>query len=386
MYSLSFEATEERFNCFNSSNMVAEPRYADFYYSKRKNRKKGVRRGKYLRSAKSGGKKHLKVNCRYKDSLFRMLFNSDESRQDLLELYNGLNNSEYDNPEQLTINTINDVIYMNMKNDVSFIIDSHMVLLEHQSTFNPNMPLRGLFYYSELYMSYLESIKSKKSIYGPVLVKIPTPQFIVLYNGTDKRIADTVELRLSDSFTDKEKGKGFEWTAKMLNINYGHNEKLLLKCKKLQEYSKFIDRVRYYFAIEKDIDKAMKSSIDYCIENNILADFLKKHRAEVMKMSLYYFDKKAEYEGIANGYKEIGYAEGHEEGYTEGHADGHDEGFVEGHAEGHAEGQREGIAIGDSRSMKLASLLVKAKRYDDIDRAESDPDYRQQLLKEYNLI
>ena len=137
------------------------------------------------------------TNRKYKDSLFRLLFGREENKHSLLDLYNALNNSNYTNIDDLTINTIDDVIYMKMKNDVSFILDSQMVLLEHQSTYNPNMPLRGLLYFARLYEGM---INISKNIYYPKLIKIPTPQYIVLYNGTDRKINDEKVLKLSDAF------------------------------------------------------------------------------------------------------------------------------------------------------------------------------------------
>ena len=81
----------------------------------------------------------------YKDSLFRMIF---REKKELLSLYNALNHSDYQNPEELTINTVENVLYMGMKNDVSFLIEEYLNLYEAQSTWNPNMPLRDVFYHN----------------------------------------------------------------------------------------------------------------------------------------------------------------------------------------------------------------------------------------------
>ena len=182
-----------------------------------------------------------KANNKYKDSLFRFIFGREEYKHNLLDLYNALNNSDYKNIDELEINTLDNVIYMRMKNDVSFVLDSQMVLLEHQSTYNPNMPLRGFLYFAKLYETRLVTKMNLKSIYYPKLIKIPSPQYIVFYNGSDKDIGESIELKLSDAFEDKNKTKGYEWTAKMININYGKNKDLLLKCKILGEYSYFVD-------------------------------------------------------------------------------------------------------------------------------------------------
>ena len=263
------------------------------------------------------------ANRQYKDSLFRLLFGREENKPNLLDLYNALNNSNYTNIDDLTINTIDDVIYMKMKNDVSFILDNQMVLLEHQSTYNPNMPLRGLLYFAKLYEGM---INISKNIYYPKLIKIPTPQYIVLYNGTDRKINGKKVLKLSDAFEKTDKTNGYEWTATMIDINYGKNQDLLLKCKKLGEYSYFVDCVRKYSA-KMSFPKAIDEAVKECIEKGILADFLKKHIAEVRTVLLTEFDEEKDYKIIAEGFKELWLEEGKEEGLKEGKKEGIDIGI-----------------------------------------------------------
>ena len=247
------------------------------------------------------------ANRCYKDSLFRLLFGREENKQNLLELYNALNDSNYTNKDDLTINTIDDVIYMKMKNDVSFILDSQMVLLEHQSTYNPNMPLRGFLYFARLYEGI---VNLSKNIYYPKLIKIPTPQYIVLYNGTDRRIGNKKILRLSDAFEKPGQSNGYEWTATMIDINYGENKELLLKCKKLGEYSYFVESVRKHYSINNNFPVAVDEAVKECIDKGILADFLKKHIAEVRTVLLTEFDEERDYKIIAEGYKELWKEEG----------------------------------------------------------------------------
>ncbi|MBP5468247.1 MAG: hypothetical protein J6Z11_03285, partial [Candidatus Riflebacteria bacterium] len=153
-----------------------------------------------------------------------------------------------------------------------------------------------------------------KNIYYPKLVKIPTPQYIVLYNGTDRKIGDSIILKLSDSIEDNNKPEGYEWTAKMININTGKNKELLLKCKILGEYSSFVDCVRKYSKIYDDFTIAVDKAVEECIENGILKDLLVKYSAEVKNMLLTEFDEVKDWAIIAKGYKEIGYDEGLEEG------------------------------------------------------------------------
>lgn len=138
------------------------------------------------------GKKLARRN--YKDSLFRMVF---REKRALLSLYNAMNGTQYEDPDELVVTTIEDVLYMGCKNDISFLIKDVMNLYEHQSSVNPNMPLRGMIYISMLYQGYIE--QNHLDIYSSTLLKLPTPKYIVFYNGT-KDEPDRRELRLSDSF------------------------------------------------------------------------------------------------------------------------------------------------------------------------------------------
>ncbi len=258
-----------------------------------------------------------KANRQYKDSLFRFIFGREESKQNLLDLYNALNSSDYKNKDDLEINTLENAIYMRMKNDVSFVLDSQMVLLEHQSTFNPNMPLRGFLYFAKLYETRVATRMNLKNIYYPKLIKIPNPQYIVLYNGYDKKIGENIELKLSDAFEDTNKSNGYEWTAKMININYGQNKDLLVKCKILGEYSYFVECARKYSKHYKDFSIAIDKAVEECIEKEILKDLLLKYSAEVKNMLLTEFDEEKDWAIIAKGHEEIGFEKGREEGREE---------------------------------------------------------------------
>ena len=253
----------------------------------------------------------------YKDSVFRRLFGDPANRDALLSLYNALNGTCYADPELLEINTIDDAVYMGMKNDISCIIDCRMVLFEHQSSYNPNMPLRGLMYFSKLYDQYVKT--QAKNLYSSKLVKIPTPRYFVLYNGK-KEAADKTLLRLSDAFARPDESGDFQWTAEMININRGHNQKLMDSCRLLSEYVQFVDCVESFRREKSGIDEAVKSAVDECIRKNILKDFLLKHKSEVIDMCITEYDEK---ETMTLFY---------EEGLEEGHVKGLKEGRVEGQA------------------------------------------------------
>ena len=143
--------------------------------------------------------KYNGINRKYKDRVFRIIF---RDKKELLELYNAVNNSNYSNPDDLEITTIEDVVYMGMKNDLSFIIDDVMNLYEHQSSFSPNLPLRGLFYFASLYREYIEPVKQKLYMDSPMT--IPFPQYIVFYNGT-KEEPERQEVKLSNLYLRREK-------------------------------------------------------------------------------------------------------------------------------------------------------------------------------------
>lgn len=227
-------------------------------------------------------------NHRYKDALFRRVF---QDRKDILDLYNALNNSDYSDPDLIEITTLEDVIYMSMKDDLSFIIASSLNLYEHQSTVNPNMPLRGLLYFSRQYEAYVQ--KQKADIYGRKLIALPFPQFVIFYNGIENQ-EDEFILKLSDAFPENAQGlsPALECRARVLNINFGHNEALQSTCKRLYDYSYFIGKVTEFKNNGYSLEAAITAAIDYCIDNDILTDILTKCRSEVSEMLLTKFDAK----------------------------------------------------------------------------------------------
>ncbi len=224
----------------------------------------------------------VKVNRNYKDKLFRFIFGAEENKGYLLSLYNAVNGSDYSDVNDIEIATLEDVIYIKQKNDIAFLIDSELSLYEQQSSYNPNMPLRGMMYFADLYRQILSG--RKKDLYSSTIVKIPTPKYVVFYNGESEK-PDEMELKLSDAFENEGEKGAYEWTATMLNINMGHNKELLEKCKALHEYAAYVAKVRAY-SKETDIKSAIDKAVDEAIKSNYLDGFFKKHKEGVVNMTL----------------------------------------------------------------------------------------------------
>ena len=223
----------------------------------------------------------------YKDTLFRMIFKEPE---DLLTLYNAVNSTDYQNPEDLQIVTLENAIYMNMKNDLAFIIDCRMSMYEHQGSVNPNMPLRYLLYVSREYSAMV----GNQSLYSSKLVKLPTPYFVVFYNGTVNQ-PERREMKLSDAFLTPVEEPALELKFLQLNIGIGHNRELMEKCPKLAQYSQYVGRVHQY-AEEMPLKDAVERAVNECIQEDILADFLRKNRAEAIEVSIFEYDEEKELE------------------------------------------------------------------------------------------
>ena len=234
--------------------------------AKRKNRKVTAEK-----SQNAG--KHLKANRKYKDTVFRMLFSD---RKNLLSLYNAVNGTTYDNPSMLEIVTLENAVYIGMKNDLSFIVNTNLFLYEHQSTYNPNMPLRDLLYIAAEYQKLVDN----KSLYSPILQKIPEPNFIVFYNGTEKKEESWVTY-LSEAYEDFSGEANLELKVLTLNVNEGHNRKLMEECHILREYAQYVAKVRKYTK-EMNLDGAVELAVDECIQEGILVEFLRKNKSEVV--------------------------------------------------------------------------------------------------------
>ena len=223
-------------------------------------------------------------------------------KKELLELYNALNDSDYSNEEELTIVTLENAVYMSMKNDLAFVLDMRLHMYEHQSTHNPNIPLRDLFYVSQEYQVLVD----KKTLYGSRAIKIPAPRFVVFYNGTVKQ-PERQWMKLSDLYELPEENPMLELQVLVLNINKGNNEELTEKCRTLKEYMLYIEKIRYYTDIEKkSLQEAVEISVDECIREGILADFLRKNKAEAIAVSIFEYDEEKELRLIREDEREYG--------------------------------------------------------------------------------
>lgn len=219
----------------------------------------------------------------YKDRLFRMVF---QEKKDLLSLYNAINGTRYTDETEIEIVTLENAIYMNMKNDLAFLLDFELNLYEHQSTFSPNMPLRDLFYIAKK----LQKLVKQDALYRSTLVQIPTPCFLILYNGTDEQPESKV-LKLSDAFQKKMGEPELELKVTMLNINLGKNKEIMEQCRRLKEYMQYVERVRNY-AKEKPIEDAVECAVTECIKENILRDFLVKYRKEAVAVCIFEYNEE----------------------------------------------------------------------------------------------
>ena len=249
-----------------------------------------------------------KAERTYKDRLFCMIFSD---RKELLSLYNAVNRTHYTNPEELEVNTLENVIYLNIKNDLSFVIDARLSLYEHQASHNPNIPLRDLFYVASLY----EKVTQERNLYSSSIIRIPTPHFVTFYNGVEEQ-PETQVMRLSDAFEKEEEHHALELQVIVLNINPGYNEELMSDCKTLRDYMTYVDKVRTYKKKYR-LEEAVELAIRECIDNNVLAEFLRTNQSEAKHMSIYEYDEEKHMRQEREEYWQKGREDGLREGKQE---------------------------------------------------------------------
>ncbi len=243
------------------------------------------------------------VNREYKDRLFNFIFGREENREWTLSLYNAVNDSGYTDASEIIFNTLEDVLYLGMCNDTSFLVADVMSVYEHQSTYNPNMPLRMLGYVNELYSGYLSANRLNK--YGSALVMLPVPKLVVFYNG-GRDIDDEVMLTLSDSFDEGHRQEAdIEVRVRMLNVNRGRNKGLMEKCRPLWEYAWFIDKVRECRKAH-GLVVSVRDAVQAMPDGFLLKKFLTANMKEVEGM----LDREYNEEEVYELFKEEGRKEG----------------------------------------------------------------------------
>ena len=256
-------------------------------------------------------------NDKYRDTLFHFIFGKEDNREWTLSLYNAVNGSSYTDPEQIQITTIREILYLGMHNDVSFILMGQMSLYEHQSTYNPNMPVRQLQYAANLYEKYIRENGLNK--YSSRQLQLPVPKLVVFYNGT-RDLPEETNLYLKDSFPENS-DPDIDVRVRMININYGKGAKVLAACEPLREYSWLVDRIRTH-RIKLSLDEAIDKAITQTPEEFILKKYLQIHKAEVKGMLWEEFDKEEYKRLFREEYVEEGIQIGIEKGLEKGMAKG----------------------------------------------------------------
>ena len=294
------------------------------------------------------GKSIQRHQREYKDRLFKKIFSD---RRDLLELYNALNGTSYDNPDDIVVNTLEDVVYLGMKNDISFILQNILSLYEHQSTISPNLPLRGMLYIASVIR---QEIVNTEDLYSSRPIALPLPKFVVFYNGRREE-PERREMFLHDLYPPQFRvwEADLDCRAVLLNINAGYNRKIMKKCRKLEEYSIFVARIRQYQNEGNDIGEAVDYAVDDCIREGVLEELLRSQREEVCSMLLTEYDEERHIENERRIAADEAYECGKE--------------------------------AGEELFSELTNLLLEASRIKDLKRAAEDTTYRKKLYQEFGL-
>ena len=240
------------------------------------------------------------INRRYKDRLFKFLFGNPEHRDWTLSLYNAVNGTSYEDPNDIVFTTIEDAVYMGMKNDVSLLLADTMNFYEQQSTYNPNMPMRFLVYASMVYSAYIENPDNKINIFSMKQQMFPVPKLVCFYNGTDRQ-PDRKTLHLTDAF-DRPELSDISIDVTMLNINSGRNRELKDSCQPLREYADLVENIRSAQKILKNIEAAIDYAIDSMPDDSLIKSLIIANRAEVKRMFITEYDEAATMEKFKKEY------------------------------------------------------------------------------------
>ncbi|MBR2825138.1 MAG: hypothetical protein IKE51_02580, partial [Solobacterium sp.] len=253
------------------------------------------------------------ITRKHKDSLFRFIFGRSDHKEWLLSLYNALNHSNYTNPEDIEMTTIDNVIYLGMHNDVSFIIEDNLMMMEHQTTPSKNMTIRFLLYYAKVLEGYLQ--KRNIDLYKISSIPLPNPRFIVFYNGS-RETGEYEEERFS---THYKGSPNIELVAEHYNINKGMNDSLKDACQALEEYCWINDMIVSY-RDTMSLDEAVEQTYNNLPKEFIIYPLLIKHKAEVKGMILETFDQ----DRFGKTMYESGFEEGEARGIKKGIVKGED--------------------------------------------------------------
>lgn len=298
----------------------------------------------------------------HKDWLFNFIFGRLENRKWTLSLYNAVNNTGYEDETKIEFNTLDDYLYVSMQNDTSFLFAEYVNLYEHQSTYNPNMPLRMMQYISAIYDKYITANELNK--YGSKIMRLPVPRLVVFYNGS-KAEPDEKILRLSDSFPKATReNSDIEVRVRMLNINHGHNRDLMNACRPLYEYAWFVQRIRELKSDSDDLGAAVGKALEAMPEDYLLKTFLKEHMAEVTSMLSAELQEISAKEMIARA------------NFREGEKIGEMRGEIR--------GEKKGLKKGLAMITDLNNWLFSQNRIDDVKKAAEDPEYLEKMFAEYD--
>lgn len=218
-------------------------------------------------------------NREYKDNVFRILF-GDESKS--AELYNAIKGTNY-SANAVNMNMLQNPLFVGLRNDISFTVDNKFVILiEHQSSINPNMGLRCLLYIADIYKQLIQG--NKDGLYKTMPMSIETPEFYVLYNGKAEYPEKDI-VRLSDLFKVQGIENNLELIVNIYNINHGHNEEIMKRSKTLDDYAVFIDKANDYEYNQGFMrTEALNKAVEYCLKANILSEFLQRHGGEIVSI------------------------------------------------------------------------------------------------------
>ena len=277
-------------------------------------------------------------NKQYRNSVFCSYFNEPKR---LLSLCNAVLGTKYTDATKLKINTLEGMFFDDQKNDISCTIEEHfLVLIEHQTSVNNNMPFRCLSYVAELLNKLVED---KQKIYRKSLIKFPAPKFFVLYDGNEAEPLKR-KMKLSDAFDGDS--TSLELVVTAYNINSGLNQSLLKKCSYLDNYSILVGKVKEGIKAGLTRRDAIANAVKFCLSNNIMKGYLEFHSEEVFNMLALQWDKDSAIKASFD----------------------------------------DGVETGENRLAKLIDILIKNGRSEDIQIVLNDESKRNSLYKEYKII